>query len=333
MATFTILDDADLAVIAAVFDIGRLARGHAIEAGTVNSNYALHTDRGRYFVRVNEGKTTRAVRYEAELVAALASAGTPTPVPLGTATGERYCIHRGKLVSVFPWVRGTHRSSGAVTAADAHAVGAALGQLHLVGLELADQFAHASIYTTDRIAERFRGFRDSNDPELTVAIESIGEELAYLSDHAADREAAPRGIIHGDLFADNVMFDGDRISALIDFEQASTGTLVYDLAVCLNAWCYGEAFDSQLVTAMLIGYRSVRELDRAERRSLLVEARAAAMRFAVTRITDVYLPGVELAGKDFRRYLDRLACWRGDGRELLRSGVGTLVSPGVGSGE
>jgi len=100
---------------------------------------------------------------------------------------------------------------------------------------------------------------------------------------------------------------------LLDFEQASTGALVYDLAVCINAWCFVDDFDPALIEALVAGYQQVRPLDPGERALLPVEARAAAMRFTVTRITDVYLPGVDLPGKDFRRYLRRL--------ERLRAGA------------
>jgi homoserine kinase type II len=140
-------------------------------------------------------------------------------------------------------------------------------------------------------------------------VELARDELAWLSARAAERAAAPRGVIHGDLFRDNVLFDGEDLVALLDFEQASTGSLVYDVAVCVNAWCYGDAFDAALVRAMCGGYAG-RAMSRAEARALMIELRAAAMRFMVTRITDVHLPGVELAGKGFDRFQARLESWR-----------------------
>jgi homoserine kinase type II len=105
--------------------------------------------------------------------------------------------------------------------------------------------------------------------------------------------------------------------ALLDFEQASTGAWIYDLAVCLNAWCFAGALSPALVRAMVGGYRGVRELEADEYALLYVEARAAAMRFTVTRITDVHLPGSALPGKDFREFLGRLESWRSLGAEAL----------------
>jgi homoserine kinase type II len=333
MATFTSLGAADFAAIATAFDIGPVTASETIAAGTINSNFSLVTDVGRYFARVNEGKSELAVRYEAELVAALAQAGVATPVPLRASSGERYFDLGGKLVSVFPWVEGGHRRAGSITARDTRQVGETLAGMHVVGLAVADRFESESIYTTERITERYEGFRASSDPALAEAIPIMGAELAYLADHAAERGAAVHGIIHGDLFADNVLFDGDRLAAFIDFEQASSGSLVYDLAVCLNAWCYTDAFDRELITSMIAGYGHVRSLDRAEANALAIEVRAAAVRFAVTRVTDIYLPGLDAPGKDFRRYLDRLACWQAEGPALLAAGVGAPTTAGVGSGE
>ena len=152
-----------------------------------------------------------------------------------------------------------------------------------------------------------------------------------LAARAAEREQAPGGVIHGDLFRDNVLFDGGHLVALLDFEQASRGTWVYDLAVCLNAWCFDDGGDGnrprvELVPAraraLLGGYQERRALVAAERGLLAVEARAAAARFTITRITDVYLPGVDLPGKDFRRYLCRLEGWQGLDPGALASWLG-----------
>lgn len=333
MAAFTTLDAADFAAISGAFGLGEVSRTETIAAGTINSNFAIVADRGRFFLRVNEGKSEPAVRYEAELVAAVAEAGVPTPVPLRASTGERFFDLDGKLISVFPWVAGGHRRAGAITPNDTAAVGRALARLHLIGLSLADRFESESIYTTARIAERFEGFRGSLDPALGDAIAIMADELDYLASVAGARDAAARGIIHGDLFVDNVLFDGDRLAALIDFEQASSGTFVYDLAVCLNAWCYDQTFDPHRITAMIAAYREVRPLGPRERQALGIEVRAAAVRFAITRVTDVYLPGHAMAGKDFRRYIDRLRAWRADGPALLAPGVGEPATAGVGSVE
>jgi homoserine kinase type II len=152
----------------------------------------------------------------------------------------------------------------------------------------------------------------AGDPAVLEAVARLAPELEAL---ARERAAAvPLGLIHGDLFVDNVLYSaspgGETLLALLDFEQASWGRLIYDVAVTLLAFTFGrDDFRPELVTAFLTGYRSERRLEDSETQVLGAELRFAAARFAITRITDVHLkrtlgaPG----GKDFRRYLLRLA--------------------------
>lgn len=319
MARFTTLDAAEVAALAAAFELGPVRGFQALDGGTINSNFALDAARGRFFLRVNEGKTEADVAYEAALVAALAAAGVATPAPRVGPGGLPYLAHGARLISVFPWIDGEHAAEPA-SAAVAGALGAALARLHRAGEPLAGRFAKAGIYTTAHIAARHRGFAASADPALAEAIPLIGDELARLAALAEQRSAAPRGIIHGDLFPDNVLVAPHApptIAALLDFEQAAVGSLVYDLAVCLNAWCWAGAMVEPSVVALIAGYQAVRPLGALELALLPIEVRAAAVRFATTRITDVYLARSAVPGKDFRAYLDRLEAWRALGHDWL----------------
>jgi homoserine kinase type II len=309
MAAFTQLDAASIAALADAFELGAVDEWHPIAAGTINSNFSLRASSGRFFLRINEGKAEVDVRYEADVVAALAGAGVPTPVPLSARTGEPFARHDGKYASAFPWIDGVHRCQAGVTPADVRAVGRALAQLHRAGEPLAARFDRAGIYTFDAIAARFESFRGLGDPALAEAVTDIADEITWLRERAPVRDAAARGIIHADLFRDNVLFGEAGVAALIDFEQACTGSLAYDLAVVINAWCYGDDFDATLVRAAVAGYQSVRELPPADRVALPIECRAAAMRFTVTRITDIHLQDTT-STKDFRRYQRRLRRWR-----------------------
>lgn len=315
MADLTRLDDGDVRALAAAFGLGEVSGWGAIPVGTINSNYWVEAGGRRWFVRVNEGKRQADVEWEAALLVGLAAAGVPTPPPVAAEGGAPLRLHRERWVSVFPWVAGAHRAPGQVTADDAAAVGAALAAFHRAGAPLARQMPRDGIYTTAHIAARFEQLcadpRAAGDPALAAAVPVIGDELDWLAARADLRARAPRGIIHGDLFPDNVLFRaGEPPVMLLDFEQASVGAWVYDLAVCINAWCYTSRFSPALVAAMVAGYRSARSLEPLEDELLYIELRAAAVRFTVTRITDVYLPGAELEGKDFRRFLARLEAWR-----------------------
>jgi homoserine kinase type II len=309
VGTFTSLDDADVVTLAAQFGLGAIEHWRPITAGTINSNFELATGRGRIFLRVNEGKSEADVAWEAELAAHLAASSVPTPVPMTAADGRRFAAHRGLLVSAFAWLRGHHLVDSEVTPAAAVQIGAALARIHLAGAAF-DGERRAGIYTWPLIRDRFEAIRAVGDPALAHAVAILADELAVIDERAAERAAAPQSIIHGDLFRDNVLFDDGRLVALLDFEQASTGAPVYDLAVAINDWCWAGAPRLDIASALIAGYEGERPLTPAERTLLPLEVRAAAVRFTITRITDVYLPGIANPDKDFRAFLARALAWR-----------------------
>jgi homoserine kinase type II len=139
-------------------------------------------------------------------------------------------------------------------------------------------------FTLARLRERCDRIEKADDPSLA----RMADVLRGLLDEVASlrRDDAPRGLCHGDLFRDNVLWHGDEIAALLDFESAAEGPFAFDLAVTMLAWCVGDALDASLARAMFDGYRSVRPIDAALARSFYPEARLAALRFTVTRITD-----------------------------------------------
>jgi homoserine kinase type II len=312
LATFTTLDDADVAAIARGFGLGAVSRWRAIAAGTINSNFELDAERGRFFLRVNEGKALGDVAWEGDLVAALAARGVPAPIPREGPDGARYLRHDGHLISCFGWREGVHRRAGEVTPHDATEVGAVLARIHRAGLELPRAMQRASIYDHAHIKGRFESIRAQagHDPQLADAIAILADELAWLDGEAARRAAATQGVIHGDLFRDNVLFDDGRLVAVLDFEQASGGSLAYDVAVAINDWAWSGTPQLDVARALVAGYEEVRRLPDADRAALPVEIRAAAARFTITRITDVHLPAIENPDKDFRDFLARVRYWR-----------------------
>jgi homoserine kinase type II len=318
LGTFTRLDDDDARAIARAFDLGTPARLVAIAAGTINSNFSLETDRGRWFVRVNEGKTPEDCAWEAALVVDLAAAGLPVPVPRMAPDERRVFEHRSLLVSVFPWQPGRHRAPEDVTVSDAAAIGDVLARMHAAASARPRETWRDGIYQWPEIAARFEGFRGSRDPALAHAIAVLADEFAWLTAQAGVRAAATHGVIHQDLFRDNVLWDGDRLVAILDFEQASRGSFVYDLAVAVNDWGWDR---SEIARAMIAAYDRAHPLSAADRAALPVELRAAATRFTVTRITDVHLRQVDNPDKDFRAFLARLEHWRGAGLGELFSAV------------
>jgi homoserine kinase type II len=308
MARFRELSAADVGEILALFGFPPDGyRAHQpIAAGTINTNLRVETTAGLRFLRVNEGKTADDVAREAAIVAHLAAAGVPTPVPLTATSGTPYAVWRDQFVSVFPWLAGRTLARGELLPTHAEQVGRALGRLHLAGASFPDR--RPGRYEPDEIDRRLARITPlaAADPALAAAVDVLAPELAALHrERAAD---LPLGLIHGDLFVDNVLFDGAAMTALLDFEQASWGRLAYDLAVTTLAFGYGrDDFRPDVVRALFAGYRSERALEAREAAAFVAELRFVACRFAVTRITDVYLRSAGAApGKDFRRYLARL---------------------------
>jgi homoserine kinase type II len=321
VALFTGLGDAELAELADAFELGALRSGRAIPAGTINSNFEVVTARGRWFLRVNEGKALADVAWEAELVAALAARGVAAPPPVIARDGQPFAALAGtdKWVSVFPWRTGRHLAAEEVSLDIAGEVGGALAALHRIGLTLPPQWRRRSIYDHAHLEARFAQVSASRDPELARAIGVLRAELAAASAAASVRAAATHGIIHGDLFRDNVLWRDGELVAILDFEQASGGSLAYDLAVCINDWCWTGEVRLDLAAALVAGYQRVLPLSAADRDALTVELPAAAARFTITRITDVYLANVANPDKDFRAFLARCDAWRGPALGQLSS--------------
>jgi homoserine kinase type II len=306
MAAFTRLDRAQAERLVEGFDLGNLSKFHAIPEGSVNSNHRVETDRGAFFLRIYEEQGPLGARTDADLAAALATRGVPTPSPLRDRDGRTITLVGEKPAAVFPWIDGAIVCQARVTTAHAHAVGAALAKLHVAGAGVP---VGEGRFRVEDVRRRLFRITDPHFREATR--ELMGALDRWTAERLPD---LPRGLIHGDLFRDNVLWKDDTIAALLDFESASEGALGYDLAVTLLAWCFGDDFDRDLVSAMRAGYESVRPLEPSEREGLLAEACIAAIRFTTTRITDYAMkPGESRVMKDWRRFQSRLRALEANG--------------------
>ena len=315
MAAFRKLTADDVRELLEAFEgLGAAAyRSHApVLAGTINTNVRVETAAGTFFLRINEGKTRDDVAREAAIVAHAAARGVPTPAPRLTHTGEALAAWCGELASVFPWVPGRTLARAEVTPAHAALVGRALATLHLASTGYGDH--RPGRYEPEEIRRRLEHVASLGRAELLSPTAVLGLALEGLERQRA--ATLPTGIIHGDLFIDNVLYDDaraengqPRLAALLDFEQASWGRFAYDLAVTTLAFGYGrDDFRADVTRALLDAYAAARPPTADERSAFGAELRFAACRFAVTRITDVHLKrdAGAPAGKDFRRYLARL---------------------------
>jgi homoserine kinase type II len=299
-------------------DAQRLGREFGLEVtdieplsvGSVNSNFALTTTNGgRYFARLYEEQDREGALAEIALVRALAGAGVPVVSCLARVDGGGVGDFRGKAFAVFPWLDGEILCQGRVTADACRKLGAALARVHLT-TPLLPRPSEGRFRIAD-LRERLQRVEDGGHRQYFEDVARIRERLGFYEAERA-RLSPPRGVIHQDLFRDNVLWtpqSGGELLALLDFESVCEGAFAYDVMVTICAWCYGSAFDLGLVEALLRGYHGVRPLEGPEVEALRVEGAVGCLRFATTRITDFSLraaPG-QAPARDYRRFLARLS--------------------------
>lgn len=307
MACLTELTLSEAKLLASQYGL-RLLRVEPLEAGSVNSNFRFHCEEGAVFARIYEEQGLEGAAAELTLLAELAQQGVCVTPPLARIDGQAIGVAQGKPFSMYPWVAGEWLCHQRLTVAHCEALGRALAGVHVATPNLT--VLPQGRFGVPQLRERLTFIR-ATAPEFAEAAAFVEQGLErYHRD--AEREL-PRGLIHGDLFRDNVLWrtDGDRetpqIAALLDFESASAGVFTYDVMVCVLSWCFTDGLELGRVHALLDGYEAVRPLDEAERRSTTTEGMAVCLRFATTRITDFAMrtpPGVT-PKRDFRRFFER----------------------------
>lgn len=305
MAVYTDVDDEELIAFLAGYDLGELLSCKGIAEGVENSNYFLHTSGGNFILTLYEKRVAEAdLPFFLGLMEHLAAKGLVCPQPVRDRAGSALGRLAGRPAAIVTFLEGysVHHPEAVHCAR----LGEALARLHLAGADFPLRRANALSVA---------GWRPLYAPCAARAGE-VAEDLGEIVAAELDRlerdwpKGLPEGVIHADLFPDNVFFLGDRISGLIDFYFACFDSLAYDLAVCLNAWCFDAAgtYDFAKGAALLDSYARVRPLSAAEVEAFPLLARGAALRFLLTRFVD-WLdvpPGALVRPKDPREYLARL---------------------------
>jgi homoserine kinase type II len=278
-----------------------------LSAGSVNSNFALTTSDGRrYFARLYEEQGRAGALAELLLVGELARAGVPVVQCLPRSDGAGVGDYEGKAFAVFPWLDGEILCQGRVTPAACRTLGAALARVHLTTPRVVRP-SEGRFRIAD-LRARLSSVESGGHREYFADVARIRERLAHYEAERG-RQAAPRGVIHSDLFRDNVLWTRQgELAALLDFESACDGAFAYDVMVTICAWCFGTSFEPALVEALLGGYHGVRPIAANEVAALKVEGAIGCLRFATTRITDFSLraPPGKPPLRDYRRFLLRL---------------------------
>ncbi len=289
-----------------------LAQIEPLSVGSVNSNFALTTRDGRrYFARLYEEQARAGALAELALVAGLARASVPVVQCLPRDDGAGVGDYRGKAFAVFPWLDGEILCQGRVSPAACRTLGAALARVHLCTPQL-ERPSEGRFRIVD-LRERLDRVEREGHSAYFDDVARIRERLEHYERERL-RVPTPRGVIHSDLFRDNVLWTRQgELLALLDFESACDGAFAYDIMMTIAAWCFGTRYDLELVSAFLTGYKAVRPLGRDEREALKVEGAVACLRIATTRITDFSLraePGKPPV-RDYRRFLTRLSVLEG----------------------
>lgn len=283
MAVYTEVSDEDLEAFIAEYDIGAVLSCKGIAEGVENSNFLVQTEAGSFILTLYEKRVSPAdLPFFLGLMEHLAARGLPCPTPLHGRDGRSLRQLCGRPAAIVTFLAGLWPRR--IVPHHCAALGHALADLHQKGLSFPGVRRNALGQPEWRpLFATAEARADEVKPGLAAHLD---REIDWLEAHWP--KDLPTGIIHADLFPDNVFFQGDAISGLIDFYFACTDALAYDLAVCINAWCFEPdgSFNVTKARLMLAAYAQVRPLSVAEFEALPTLARGAAMRFLLTRLYD-----------------------------------------------
>ena len=319
MAVYTHLAAEDLAALIAAYDVGGLVSAKGIAEGVSNSNWLVETAGGRFILTMYERRIdTGDLPFFLGLLDHLSERDCPVPRTIHDRDGAAYRELGGKAVALIEFLPGV--SVDRPTAAQARAVGAALAQTHLASADFIASRANAL-----DIAHSASALAACGETAL-AAIDPALSEAARVAERLAGRwpDDLPRAVCHTDLFPDNVLMLGDRVTGMIDFYFACTEAMAYDLAVTHAAWAFdlaGARYSPAVGAALVEGYESVRPLSDRERAALPVLAQGACLRFIASRAEDwIATPADALVTrKDPMAFMRRLQFYEGAGQTAFAS--------------
>jgi homoserine kinase type II len=305
MAVYTDVAADELAEFLTHYDIGELLSYKGIAEGVENSNFLMHTSKGAFILTLYEKRVAvDDLPYFLSLMAHLAERGIRCPQPAETRDGEVYSALAGRPAAIINFLEGMWPRRP--NAAHCAGVGQALARMHVAGQDF-------PLFRNNPLS--VKGWRPLFDLAASRA-DSVQPGLRDFIDRELDHLEAcwpvdlPQGVIHADLFPDNVFFLGDNLSGLIDFPFSCNDILAYDVAICLNAWCFEPdlSFNVTKARALLNAYGRERKLSNAEQDALPLLARGAALRFLLTRLVDFLNvpPGALVKPKDPLEYARKL---------------------------
>ena len=305
MAVYTEVPDGDLAAFVKAYDIGEVVSCKGIAEGVENSNFLMRTTKGSYILTLYEKRVDRSdLPFFLGLMEHLAAKGLSCPTPIKASDGEALRELCGRPAAIISFLEGMWPRRP--TERHCQLLGAAIADLHIKGRDFAlKRPNNLSLSGWQTLVANTKDRADEVAPGLAGIIQ---DELAFLEKNWPQNLEV--GVIHADLFPDNVFFLGDRLSGLIDFYFACTDFLAYDVAICLNAWCFEQKGEFNVTKAKLMieNYAKFRTLSEAELAAIPILARGSALRFLLTRLYDWlnHPPGAFVQPKDPLEYLKKL---------------------------
>ncbi|GAA0531512.1 homoserine kinase type II [Rhizomicrobium palustre] len=305
MAVYTDVSFEELESFLAGYDIGAPLTFKGIAEGVENSNYFLQTTKGGFILTLYEKRVkVEDLPFFLGLLEHLSANGIACPLPVRSLEGAQSSRLSGRTAALFTFLNGLslRKPDGAHCAA----AGAALAKLHEAGKGFALKRKNALSY------DGWRELVEACLPRADEVEQGLGELIRTAHDEITANwpVGLPQGVIHADLFPDNVLFMNGQVSGLIDFYFACNDAYAYDLAVMLNAWCFEPdvAFNVTKSKSLIAAYCKGRELTKEEREALPILARGAALRFLLTRLYDWlnHDPNALVRPKDPREYSRRL---------------------------
>ena len=303
MSVFTTVSVDELKPWLQAYPLGDLLELQGIASGISNTNYFVTTTTGRYVLTLFEEHSAEELPYFLDLMTHLAERGVPCPHPVRRLDGQQLDMLNGKPAALVSCLRG--KDINQATPSHCAEVGRVLAEMHLAGLDFFGK-NHDSRDVVWRTAVANKVIPFLNEDDQAVLKHTMAKQAQLNIEHL------PQGVIHADLFKDNVLFDGDKVGGVIDFYYACKGVLLYDLAIAVNDWCVDEvgALDPYRVKAMLQAYQMVRPLNQAEANAWVDMLQIAALRFWLSRLNDYHFPqSGELTHAKDPRHFERILKW------------------------
>ncbi len=307
MAVYTDISDEELDFLLSQYSIGNALSCKGIAEGVENSNFLLHTEKGYYILTIYEKRVSRQdLPFFLGLMEHLADKQFVSPRPILTKTGENLSTLSGKPAAIIEFLDG--RSVRRITPEHCTLLGEALARLHVAADDFTIERPNSLSINSWRPLFDASASKAEQQAIQNTEYREIDQELSNLE--KAWPADLPSGVIHADLFPDNIFFLNNRVSGVIDYYFACNDFLAYDIAVCLNAWCFesDSSFNITKARKLLNGYNIVRPISTEELTALPLLCRGAALRFYLTRLYDWInqIEGALVKPKDPAEYLKKI---------------------------